>query len=324
MEKIAEYFDKKDDVSLGKLLKEVENETPISFDILKHSSMRKGKAHIVGITGPPGSGKSTLVSKICKQLAAKGLQIGVVCIDPTSPFTQGALLGDRIRMQELAKTPNVFIKSLATRGNLGGLAASAADVVQVLDAYEKDVILIETVGVGQVEFDVLGIADTIVLVNVPGLGDTLQTLKAGIMEIADLYVINQADRPGANESVKDLKMMIRESGKVGWQPPILQTVATEEKGVKELIESIHEHKAHLKSTNLWKEKRQERNVARLDTMIQGLLSRKVEEYIKEEDGWQHRIQEVKEGKTDPFTVSHEIVNGLIHKNNSKSGGRYVK
>ncbi|KAB7706274.1 methylmalonyl Co-A mutase-associated GTPase MeaB [Bacillus aerolatus] len=313
MEKLTEYFDTKDDVSLGKLLKEVENQTPISFEILKHSSMRKGKAHIVGITGPPGSGKSTLVSKLCKQLAAKNFDIGVVCIDPTSPFTQGALLGDRIRMQELAKTPNVFIKSLATRGNLGGLAASTADIVQVLDAYEKDIILIETVGVGQVELDVLGVADTVVLVNVPGLGDTLQTLKAGIMEIANLYVINQADRPGANESVKDLNMMVRESGKTDWKPPILKTMATKEEGIEDLIDQIFQHKNHLEISGIWKEKRQIRNIDRLNSMIQSLLSSKVEEYIKKEVVWQRKVQEVREGKADPFTVSHEIVNSLVNK-----------
>jgi LAO/AO transport system kinase len=314
LRELTKYFEVKDDVSLGKLLKEVENQTKDSIEILKASSSRKGKAHIIGITGPPGAGKSTLVAKLCKKLAKEGLTIGVVCVDPTSPFTQGSLLGDRIRMQELAKLPNVFIKSLATRGNLGGLAASTADVVQVLDAYEKDIILIETVGVGQIEFDVLEVSDTVVLVNVPGLGDSLQTLKAGIMEIADLFVINQADRPGADESVKDINQMVRESvDKSDWRPPIQKTIATREEGVEELIAHIHQHKEYLVQSGLWKEKRQRRNITRLNHSILSLLSERVDEYIREEDFVQQKIQEVKDGKLDPFTVSHLIVNNLAEK-----------
>lgn len=321
LKEISEYFNKKDPVSLGKLLKEVENETPLSFEILKQSSSRKGKAHIVGITGPPGAGKSTLVSKLCKELAVDGLKLAVVCVDPTSPFTQGALLGDRIRMQELAKLPNVFIKSLATRGNLGGLASSTADIVQVLDAYDMDMILIETVGVGQIEFDVLEVSDTVLLVNVPGLGDTLQTLKAGIMEIADIFVINQADRPGADQSVKDLNLMVRESCKIDWVPPILQTVATKEEGISELITQMLTHKTYLQTSGLWKEKRQLRNITRLHTMIQSLLSNEVEQQIKSDESLQKKIQDVKNGTSDPFTISHEIVNSLIaNKNSFQFGG----
>ncbi|MDM5196561.1 methylmalonyl Co-A mutase-associated GTPase MeaB [Fictibacillus enclensis] len=321
MEELIRYFDKKDNVSLGKLLKEVENQTPLSYDILKYSSSRKGKAHIIGITGPPGSGKSTLVGKLCNKLAAQGLMIGVVCVDPTSPYTKGALLGDRIRMQGIAKLPNVFIKSLATRGNLGGLAASTADIVQVLDAYDKDVILIETVGVGQIEFDVLEVSDTVLLVNVPGLGDSLQTLKAGIMEIADIYVINQADRPGADESVKDLNLMVRESGKTDWSPPILKTVATQEEGIEELINQIYTHRSYLQNSGLWKEKRQTRNITRLNSMIQSLLSQKVDDHINTEESLQQKIEDVRNGKRDPYTISHDIVNSLVaNKNTYQYGG----
>ncbi|WP_043931013.1 methylmalonyl Co-A mutase-associated GTPase MeaB [Bacillus sp. EB01] len=322
MQKLSQFFESKSAVALGKLLKEVENQTPASIDILKESSFRKGNAHIVGITGPPGAGKSTLVSKLAKKLAEEGVNLAIVCVDPTSPFTKGALLGDRIRMQELAKLPNVFIKSLATRGNLGGLASSTADIASVLDAYGMDIILIETVGVGQIEFDVLEVADTVLLVNVPGLGDSLQTMKAGIMEIADVFVINQADRPGADQSVKDLTIMIRESGKMDWRPPIRKTIATQGEGIDDLISEMMAHKDYLQSTGLWKKKREARNLARLDSMIHELLTRAVDETINRSDYLQQKIQDVKNGINDPFTISQEIVTSLVGDKTTNQYGGY--
>ncbi|MDF1506773.1 methylmalonyl Co-A mutase-associated GTPase MeaB [Robertmurraya sp. DFI.2.37] len=313
MNEASSYFEKKSDVILGKLLKEVENQTANSIEILRESSARKGTAHIVGITGPPGSGKSTLVNKLCKTLAKSGIEIGIVAVDPTSPFTKGALLGDRTRMQELSGLSNVFIKSLATRGNLGGLAPTTADIVQVLDAYGKELIIIETVGVGQIEFDVLEIADTVVLVNVPGLGDSLQTLKAGIMEIADIYVVNQADRPGADESVRDLKMMVREKLQENWEQPVLKTIATNNEGMIELIDQIQRHKEFLLHSNRWDEKRKTRNLTRLNHLMIQSLNNEVDSYIRRKQGIQIKIQQVKEGKLDPYTLSDHIVEQLIKK-----------
>ncbi|BCJ85698.1 methylmalonyl Co-A mutase-associated GTPase MeaB [Effusibacillus dendaii] len=314
MNKLIELFNQGDPVALGRLLKEVENGTAIGYEVLKHSAVKKGNTHVVGITGPPGAGKSTLVGNLCSGWADQGLKIGVICVDPSSPFSGGALLGDRIRMQELSKLPNVFIKSLATRGSLGGIAASTADIVLLMDAFGKDIIVVETVGVGQVEHDILDISDTVVLVNVPGLGDTLQTMKAGIMEVADLYVINQADRPGADESVRDLKMMIRELEKVGWQPPVLQTIATQKVGIKELMEEIDHHKAYLHYSELWDKKRQERNTKRLYSMIEELFSSKVKQYVESKKDIGQRIAFVRDGQLDPFTVAQEIVDGIISAN----------
>lgn len=296
---------------MGRLLKEVENGTYSSFKMLKQAVLNNGSAHIVGITGPPGAGKSTLVGQLCKSWAEQGLKLGVICVDPSSPFSGGALLGDRIRMQELSKLPGVFIKSLATRGSLGGLAACTADIVRVMNAYGNNIIIVETVGVGQVEYDVLDIADTVVLVNVPGLGDSLQTMKAGIMEIADLYVINQADRPGADESVRDLQFMIHERDKGDWEPAILQTVATQKKGILELKEAIEHHKAHLHHSGLWDKKRQERNWKRLHSMINELLSNKVKEFMNSNEEIEQCIADVRDGRLDPFTAAQAIVAGIV-------------
>lgn len=310
---IAKQFESKDNVSLGRFLKEVENDTEKSIEVLKESYLRRGNAHIVGVTGPPGAGKSTLVGKMVKILAEQNLSVGVVCIDPTSPFTKGALLGDRIRMQEIAHNPKVFIKSLATRGNLGGLAASTADIVSVLDAFGKDIIIVETVGVGQVEFDVMKIADTVVLVNVPGLGDSLQTYKGGIMEVADIFVINQADRPGAKESVRDLKMMVHESREEDWLRPVLKTIATEGEGVEKLIGKINEHKSYLMKTEKWQILREERNITKLYNMVQQLLIFHVNELIYSEK-FKNELENVKQGLIDPISMSYQIVDNLLQNN----------
>ncbi|MCM3566949.1 methylmalonyl Co-A mutase-associated GTPase MeaB [Neobacillus mesonae] len=310
-------FQQKDPLVLGKLLREVENQTSLGYEFLKLCTTKTGNSHVIGITGPPGAGKSTLVGELCKKWSEMGYSIGVVLIDPTSPFSGGALLGDRIRMMELAKNSGVFIKSLATRGSLGGLAASTADIVQIYDAFGKDIIVIETVGVGQVEFDVMNISDTVVLINVPGLGDSIQTLKGGIMEIADLYVINQADRPGADESVRDLNMMIREKKQLTWKPPILKTVATNHEGIEELINEIENHKAYLKTSNLWNKKREERNLKRFNTQINQLFHQKINEFISTNNHIENSIVRVKEGKEDPFTAAHQIFEGFLTDHNIK-------
>jgi len=311
LQQLIEGFDQKDSVILGRLLKEVENRTLVGYEFLKYIFHKSGHAHIIGITGPPGSGKSTLIAKLCKFFARQGFEIGVVCIDPTSIFSGGALLGDRIRMQDVAKIPNVFIKSLATRGNLGGLATSTADIVQVFDAFGKDMVIVETVGVGQAEVDILEIADTIVLVTVPDLGDMIQVFKAGIMEIADIYVVNKADRNGAEETIKDLQFFTRERGKQAWQPPVISTIAANDVGIKQLAQVIEKHKEFLHQSQLWQKKRQTRNRKRLLWQVEELLRLRMEEHLKTDSDVKKLYAQVEAGKLDPYSAANRIIEMVI-------------
>jgi LAO/AO transport system kinase len=207
-----------------------------------------GKAYVVGVTGPPGAGKSTLLNRLITHLRGEGLTVGVIAVDPTSPFSGGALLGDRVRMTEHALDEGVFIRSMGTRGHLGGLAAATQDAVRVLDAAGYDIILVETVGVGQTELTIMELADTVVLVLTPGAGDIVQVWKAGIMEIADLFLVNKADRDGARKLIADLEEMLDLAGKTAWRPPVIPTVATERRGIDELWRQLQRHRTHLRES----------------------------------------------------------------------------
>jgi LAO/AO transport system kinase len=216
-----------------------------------------GQAHIVGVTGAPGTGKSTLVNELAKVLRTQDTTVGIVAVDPSSPFTGGALLGDRVRMRDLAGDPGIFIRSMATRGSLGGLARATSDAVKVLDAVGFSVVLVETVGAGQAEVDIARTAHTTVVVEAPGLGDEVQALKAGLLEIADVLVVNKADRPGAAQAARVLEMVIGRNashegvGEDGWRPPILQAIALDGTGVPEVLEAVAAHREHLHASGLW-------------------------------------------------------------------------
>jgi LAO/AO transport system kinase len=238
----------------ARLMRLVDDAQPSAEPELRAIFPHTGRAQIVGITGNPGAGKSTLVDRLIAHLRLRGKTVGVLAVDPTSPFTGGAILGDRIRMQDHALDAGVFIRSLATRGQLGGLSRATSDCVRVLDAMGKDVVLIETVGVGQDEVEVCRLAHTTVVVVVPGLGDDIQAIKAGILEVADLFAVNKADREGADRTVRDLRGMLElshallpEGGAPGWEIPILKTVAARDEGTAELWEAIERHHAHLRS-----------------------------------------------------------------------------
>jgi len=246
-------------LSLAKLITLIENEQPQATAELAALSPFTGQAQIIGITGPPGAGKSTLTGRLAKEYRRQGKTVGIIAVDPTSPFSGGALLGDRLRMQDLATDKGVFIRSMSTRGSLGGLAQTTGEVIKALDAAGKEQIIVETVGVGQAEVEIMAIADTVVVVTVPGLGDEIQINKAGIMEIGDVFVVNKADRDGAEQVAAALEMMLDlNPADTGWRPPVLMTTATQAAGVAELKRAIDEHFAFAVTSGLLERRRRER------------------------------------------------------------------
>ena len=231
--------------ALSRVLSWVENGDARGREMLRRLYPRSGRARVIGLTGSPGAGKSTVTNEFAKVCRTRGLTVGIVAVDPSSPYTQGAVLGDRVRMAELHADAGVFIRSLASRGALGGLSAATQDIVHVLDAYGKDIVLIETVGAGQDEVEIASTAQTTVLVNTPNMGDDVQTLKAGIMEIADVLAVNKADLPGVDRMVAALKALLSLAPDRDWQPPITPLVATKSEGVEALVDACEAHHAHL-------------------------------------------------------------------------------
>ncbi len=266
--------------ALARLISLIEDDGADARAALAALYPRTGQAHVVGVTGAPGTGKSTLVNELAKALRSQDVTVGIVAVDPSSPFTGGALLGDRVRMRDLAGDPGVFIRSMASRGSLGGLARATNDAVKALDAAGFGVVLVETVGAGQAEVDIARTAHTTIVIEAPGLGDEVQALKAGLMEIADVLVVNKADRPGAANTARALEMVINrnsthgEEGKDTWRPPILQTVALDGSGVPQVLEAIAAHRAHLRASGLWAKREQMRVETELFNVLrQELLDR---------------------------------------------------
>ena len=269
-------------LALARLLTQVENETPEGRRALNSLFAHTGRAFLIGVTGSPGAGKSSLVGRLAKALRGAGgaqdPRVGIIAIDPTSPFSGGALLGDRVRMRELAGDPGIFIRSMASRGALGGLARATEAVVQAMDAAGYGVILIETVGAGQSEVDIARLAHTVVVVEAPGLGDDIQAIKAGILEIADILVVNKGDLPGAEQAVRVLRNMLEmahpahaEGGVPAWEPPVLKTSATLNEGISEVLEAVQRHRAYLHAGGEFQRRERERLQNGLEALLQAAL-----------------------------------------------------
>jgi len=295
-------------LALARSITAVENEYENAIDIMKAIYPKTGNARILGITGAPGAGKSTLTDKVVKHYLDQGKKIGIVAIDPTSPFSGGAILGDRIRMNDLTLNENVFIRSMGTRGSLGGLSKKTADVVKLMDAFGMDLIIIETVGVGQSEVDIVKNADTTLVVLVPGLGDDIQAIKAGILEIGDVFAINKADRDGCDRLNVEIEMMLDlDSREVKWRPPIKRTIASKDQGVDELIEALDEHFEYLEDSGELESRRAERTRDEIIAMINEQIGRYVADKIITSDEFNSQVAAVNERESDPYTV----VNGVI-------------
>jgi len=293
--------------ALAKLITMVENEMPEALEALRRLYPQTGKAYIIGITGPPGSGKSTLTDKITKELRKQNFTVGIIAVDPTSPFTGGALLGDRLRMQDITSDEGVFVRSMATRGTLGGLSKATADTVKVLDAFGKDFIIIETVGVGQDEVDIVKTADTTLLISVPGLGDDIQALKAGIMEIGDIFVVNKADREGADRVVTELSLMLDLSpAKSAWRPPVVKTVGTLGEGVSELAEKILAHRKFLEEGEGLVKKRNIRAREEIINLIEKEISKYIHKMLKYDVAFDEVIEQVVARRKDPYSYAQTV------------------
>jgi LAO/AO transport system kinase len=293
--------------ALARVITRVENRSRDSFEILKQVFPHTGRSRIIGITGSPGVGKSSLVDRLAAAYREAGRTPAIVAVDPSSPFTGGAILGDRIRMNALTSNGDVFIRSMATRGNLGGLAAATADVVSVLDAASKDPILVETVGVGQDEIDIVKLADISMVVLVPGMGDDVQALKAGIMEIGDVFVINKSDRPGVEKMERALLALLSFSQRRdGWNPVVVKTVATEGRGIPELVEALETCDRHFQSSGIRAGKKREAARQRLLTLMQErLVTAALGKHFP--SGLETVIDKIVRHEVDPYSVVDGIV-----------------
>lgn len=295
--------------ALARLITLLENRDS-QVEIMQEISPHGGNAYTLGITGPPGVGKSTLISRLVGHIRKQGLTVGVICVDPTSPFSGGSLLGDRIRMDEISQDEGVFIRSLATRHDLGGLSPTARETVKLLDAAGKDVVIVETVGVGQVQWDIKKVADTVLVVLIPGLGDSIQMIKAGIMEIADVFVLNMADREGAEDMLLELKISVPPFH-AAWQPPVISTVSIRNEGIDELYKAVWEHRAYLEKDGLLQQRRRERDIYYLVEMVNSLLQTEVERCLEEEQDYIKIAGQVRDGTLDPYTAAARIMKMLL-------------
>ncbi|MEN1760912.1 methylmalonyl Co-A mutase-associated GTPase MeaB [Anoxynatronum sibiricum] len=299
-----------DKKAAARMISLIENDDPKAVAILASLYQHTGKARVIGITGPPGAGKSTLVDKVVKQLRSRGATVGVIAVDPTSPFTGGSILGDRIRMSDLNLDPGVFIRSMGTRGHLGGLSKATLGAVKILDLLGMDYVLIETVGVGQSEVDIVKVADSVLMVMVPGLGDDIQAIKAGIMEIGDVFVINKADRDGADRTKMEIEMML-DFNHQEWRPPVTKAVAVKNEGIEEAVDNLEKHWEYLESTEKLAETRIRNSELEIMDLAQTAL---VKQLMRNSDNrnWLRGLAEkVARREQDPYTISRLVLQEMM-------------
>ncbi len=313
MQNLVERLLSGDRRALARMVTLIENESPQARRYLAELHQHAGNAHIIGVTGAPGAGKSTLVTHIVRELRRRDRKVGVVAVDPTSPFTGGAILGDRIRMMELAGDPQVFIRSMASRGSLGGLSASTRDVVRAMDAAGYNPIIIETVGTGQAEVEVMRAAQTVLVVSAPGMGDEVQAIKAGILEIADIFVVSKADKPGADQTVAELAMLLsldpnrrlHDKSKPYWRIPVLKTSAIKDQGITQLVDAIERHREYLVESGMLAHRAQRQVRSEVEALVVHAVMNALKEKLPE-DEWQKLLEDITARERDPYSVAGEL------------------
>lgn len=305
--------------ALARLITLVENDGAISDVIVGEVFASGGQAWTTGLTGAPGSGKSTLTDRLIEEVRAEGSEVAVVAVDPSSPFSGGAVLGDRVRMQDHIDDPGVYIRSMASRGHLGGISAATPKVVATLDGLGFPEVMVETVGVGQAEVEIAGNADTTLVVVNPGWGDSVQAAKAGLLEIGDVFVVNKADRPGVHETLRDLTQMLELGATPDWAPPVIPTVAATGEGVGEVWEAVRQHRKHVVASGEAEAARRDRLTAELESALMVGLRRAVRSSVPA-DTWEATTEQVQQRRLDPWNAAHRLLAGLAEQTEENNNG----